>query len=306
MKYGSPEAKAKHYLIVGPWDHAGTRTPKKEVGGLVFGAASVLDLNQLHKQWYDWTMKGGAKPEFLKARVAYYVMAADQWKYADDLVSIAKATRTLYLDSSGEAGDIFHSGALSERQPSGRDEDHFTYNPLDTLPGELELKPNENYLTDGTGSLNLYRNGLVYHSDPFDKPTEITGTLKFTAWIAMDVPDTDLAVSVEEILPNGSSVHLTGDLLRARYRESLRKPVLVTAGEINRYEFTTFQYFSRRIAKGSRLRLLLQCPNSIQIEKNYNSGGDVAREAGKDARIAHIRLVHDAAHPSHLDLPIVE
>src|SRR5437588_591069 len=39
MQYGTAEAKAKHYLIIGPWDHAGTRTPKAEVGGLKFGAA---------------------------------------------------------------------------------------------------------------------------------------------------------------------------------------------------------------------------------------------------------------------------
>ena len=147
---------------------------------------------------------------------------------------------------------------------------------------------------------------MVYHSEPFEKPTEITGLLKFTAWIAMDVPDTDLTVSVDEILPNGSSVHLTSDLLRARYRDSLRQPKLVTPGEITRYDFTSFQYFSRQIAKGSRLRLLLECPNSIQVEKNYNTGGDVARETAKDARTAHIRLVHDSAHPSHLELPIVE
>jgi len=146
----------------------------------------------------------------------------------------------------------------------------------------------------------------VYHSEPFEKATEITGTLKFSAWIAMDVPDTDLAVSVDEILPNGSSVHLTSDLMRARYRESLRKPKPVTSGEVNEYDFTTFQYFSRQIAKGSRLRLVLQCPNSIQLEKNYNAGGDVARETANGARIAHIRLVHDAAHPSHLELPVVE
>jgi putative CocE/NonD family hydrolase len=233
-------------------------------------------------------------------------MAADQWKYADDLAAIAKTTRTLYLDSAGEAGDIFHSGTLSEKKPAGKEEDRFTYDPLDLRPGQLELRENPNYLTDGTGSLNPYGNGVVYHSEPFDKPTEITGTLKFSAWIAMDVQDTDLAVSVDEILPNGSSVHLTSDLLRARYRESLRRPMLVTPGEINRYEFTSFQYFSRQIAKGSRLRLVLQCPNSIQMEKNYNSGGDVARETAKDARTAHIRLVHDAAHPSHLELPIVE
>jgi len=304
MKYGSQEGKAKHYLIIGPWDHAGTRTPKKEVGGLVFGDASMLDLGQIHKQWYDWTMKNGPKPEFLKARVAYYVMAADQWKYADDLASIAKATRTLYLQSAGEAGDMFHSGSLVEKTPSGAGEDRFTYNPLDTRPGELELQSNPNYLTDGTGTMNLYGNGVVYHSEPFEKATEVTGMLRFTAWIAMDVPDTDLQVSVDEILPNGSSVHLTSDALRARYRDSLRQPKLVVPGEINRYDFRGFQYFSRQIAKGSRLRLVLQCPNSIQVEKNYNSGGDVARETAKDARIAHIRVLHDPEHPSHLHLPV--
>ncbi len=82
MQYGTAEAKANHYLIIGPWDHAGTRTPKAEVGGLKFGQASVLDLNKLHAEWYDWVMKGGAKPEFLKKRVAYYMMGAEEWKYA--------------------------------------------------------------------------------------------------------------------------------------------------------------------------------------------------------------------------------
>ena len=73
MQYGTESAKARHYLIIGPWDHAGTRTPKREVGGLTFGEASMLDLNELHKQWYDWTMKSGPKPDFLKDRVAYFI-----------------------------------------------------------------------------------------------------------------------------------------------------------------------------------------------------------------------------------------
>ena len=71
MEYGSEKAKQQHYLIIGPWDHAGTRTPKREVGGLSFGEASLLDLNDLHRQWYDWTMKAGDKPEFLQERVSY-------------------------------------------------------------------------------------------------------------------------------------------------------------------------------------------------------------------------------------------
>ena len=65
MKSASPEARARHYLVIGPWDHAGTRTPKAEFGGLTFGEASLVDLPKLHVDWYGWTMQGGAKPAFL-------------------------------------------------------------------------------------------------------------------------------------------------------------------------------------------------------------------------------------------------
>lgn len=94
--------------------------------------------------------------------------------------------------------------------------------------------------------------------------------------------------------------------MRARYRESLTKEKLVKPGKINRYEFRTFQFFWRRIAKGSRLRLILNYPNTIQSEKNYNSGGVVAEESAKDARTAHITLSHDASHPSYLEIPTVK
>src|SRR5213076_2251135 len=73
MASASAETRAKHFLVIGPWDHAGTRTPTNEVGGIKFGSAAVIDLNDLHRQWYDWTMKSGAKPSFLKDRVAYYL-----------------------------------------------------------------------------------------------------------------------------------------------------------------------------------------------------------------------------------------
>ena len=72
MRYGTDEAKARHYLLIGPWDHVGSMVmPKKQVGGLTCGDASLLDLNKLHAEWYGWTLKNGKKPDFLKKRVAY-------------------------------------------------------------------------------------------------------------------------------------------------------------------------------------------------------------------------------------------
>src|SRR6266487_5569297 len=68
----SADTGAKHFLIIGPWDHAGTRTPTDEVGGVKFGKDAIVDLNDLHRHWYDWAMKNGPKPEFLKNQVAFY------------------------------------------------------------------------------------------------------------------------------------------------------------------------------------------------------------------------------------------
>jgi len=305
MRYGSPSARDRHYLIVGPWDHAGTRTPNREVGGLKFGEASMLDLNNLHREWYDWTMKSGPKPAFLKQRVAYYLVGPEEWKYAASLETVANSTRTLFLRSTCGASDALHSGSLDPERPMEQMAyDRYVYDPLDLRPGALETGGNPNSLTDETEPLHLFGDGLIYHSAPFEEDTEINGYVHLVASIAMDVPDTDFEAALYEMLPNGGSVFLTGDSLRARYRESTRKPSPVDPGQIVKYDFRGFTWFSRRIAKGSRLRLMLRSPNSIFLEKNYNSGGAVASESGKDARIAHISLYHDAEHASYLELPV--
>ena len=308
MQYGTEEAKAKHYLIIGPWDHPGTRTPKKEFGGLSFGETSVLDLNRLHKEWYDWTMKGRTKPEFLKKRIAYYVPGAELWKYADSLETVSNATLKFYLGSrDGQPNEAFRSGDLLSREPiSDETPDRYVYDPLDTRPFAMQQKEIKNFITDQTFVLNLFGNGLVYHSEAFEEDTEITGYAKLVAFIEIDVPDTDFYAELDEIKPDGSSIMLTSDLKRTRYRDSLVEEKLVKPGEMIRYEFDGFTFFSRRIGKGSRLRLVITCPNTIYLQKNYNSGKNVCLESGKDARTAHVTLYHDAEHPSFLELPIVK
>ncbi len=307
MQFGTAEANAKHYLIIGPWDHAGTRTPKAEVGGLKFGQASVLDLNKLHTEWYDWAMKGGARPDFLKKRVAYYLVGAEEWKYADSLESISNTTKILYLSSNGEAGDVFRSGSLTERKAgSTAPTDSWVYDPLDTRPGDAESGDDGNSLTSQRPVLNLFGEGVIYHSEIFPEATEIAGFPKLTLWLKMDVPDTDLEADLYEILPDGGSAELTGASIRARYRESLRDAKPVPIGKTEKYVFDNFAFFARQIAKGSRLRLVVRSINSPGTEKNYNSGGVVAAETGKDARTAHITLTHDTEYPSALDLPVVK
>ena len=303
MRVATPEQRAKHYLVIGPWDHAGTGTPMADVGGLHFDPASLIDMNDFRRQWYDWIMKAGHKPTFLQGRVAYYVAGLEAWRYADSLDGIGTTRQQFYLSSNGRANDAFHGGYLNADRGSPASTDHFVYDPLDTRPERFERTSIPNSITDDRYALNLFGNGLVYYTEPFARDRVIAGDVTLNIWLSIDVPDTDLSASLNEILPDGSSISLTSDVMRARYRDSLRQARLVDPGKINQYRFHTFMWFARRIQQGSRLRLIINCPNSIYLEHNYNSGGMVADESAKDARTAHITLYHDSRHPSAIEIP---
>jgi putative CocE/NonD family hydrolase len=303
MRNAAPEARARHYLVIGPWNHAGTRTPRLEFDGLTFGPASLVDLPMLHLNWYAWTMQGGAKPAFLQRNVAYYVMFADKWRYADTLEGVTRETRALLLDSVAGATDVFDAGSLSSAAQKGKP-DHYVYDPHDVAGAALEQKVG---ITDVTDQRVLYAGRgkeLIYHSAPFEQNTEISGFFKLSAWIAIDQPDTDFQARIYEVRQDGSSIPMTSQMLRARYRVSPREPRLVTTRAPLRYDFERFTFVSQEVKAGSRLRLVIAPINSIYSEKNYNSGGEVAAETLSDARRVTVTLYHDHDHPSTLFVPL--
>jgi putative CocE/NonD family hydrolase len=318
MANASPEARAKHFLIIGPWDHAGTRTPTDEVGGVKFGPGAIVDLNDLHRQWYDWTMKNAAKPQFLKNQVAYYLLAPGnsgangEWKYTDNFANLIANPKTFYLETGAGMGNgVFRSGFLHESRPKEGEAmippGQFVNDPLDTHRGEevegAEPK-DKTAVVDQSFALCISKDGIVYHSDPLPKETPLIGCPKVSLWVSIDTPDTDLQADLYEIQPDGTSIALWNDIRRLRYRESLREAKLMKPGEIVKCNFDPGLFVARRLMKGSRLRLVVYSPNSIFWQKNYNSGGVVADETAKDARTAHVKVYHDAQHASAIELPL--
>ncbi len=306
MANASPEARAKHFLIIGPWDHAGTRTPTDEVAGV------------LHRLWYDWTMKAGPKPAFLKNHVAYYLHAPGNsgangdWKYTDDFAALIANPKTFYLQTGpAMRNGVFSSGFFAQSRPKegvgmippGK----FTYDPLDTYRGEFVegVEPKEKTAAiDQTFALSIGSDGLVYHSGPLPIEAPLIGCPAVSLWVSIDTPDVDLECDLYEIQPDGTSIALWSDQRRLRYRESLREAKLVGPGEIVRCDFNPGLFVARRLMKASRLRLVVTAVNSISWQKNYCSGGVVAEETAKDARTCHVQIYHDATHASAIQLPL--
>ncbi len=305
IRNATPEARARHYLIIGPWDHFGTRTPNREFAGVKFGVASLIDLGKLHLQWYAWTMQAGPKPDFLTRNVAYYVMGADEWRYADTLEGVTARTDAYFLAAGGAAGQGLTSGSLHTGAPDNASgADRYVYDPRDTSSASLSGKIDPANPYDQSQIASSDAGHLVYLSAPFKEAMEVSGFFKFSAWLSIDQADTDFEVSIYEITADGATIPLTLDWLRARYREGLREPRLIKNSRPLRYDFEHFSFVSRLIQRGSHLRLVIGPINSPYRQKNYNSAGTVAEESMKDAVAVTVRLYHDRAHPSALYVPV--
>jgi putative CocE/NonD family hydrolase len=310
LRNASPSAKARHYLVIGPWDHLRTGwAPSEAFGGLEVGRASLVDMPKLHLDWYAWTMQNGPKPEFLKNSVAYYVMGSERWRYAESLEAITGSYLTYYLDSTGTANDIFASGSLGPVTGRGPP-DSYTYDPSDAHAPEIvaESRTAGDSLVDQSVALALRGRLLVYHSRPFEHDTEVSGFFKLHAWLSIDCPDTDFFVSIHEVASNGQCIRLTTDAIRARYREGVRSPKLISTRDSLRYDFDRFTFVSRDISKGHRLRLVIapmgRLVESTFAQKNYNAGGTVSEESIEDARPVTVRMFHDEVHLSALFIPL--
>lgn len=304
LKNTSAAGREGHFLVIGPWDHAGTRTPQPSVCGLDLGPDSLVDLGSLHVDWYEWHMEGGPRPDLLRAAVTYYVTGAERWRHAETLEAITSQKVAFNLKSTGNPIDIFHSGSLEAASGPSGGPDHYVYDPLDVSLAELEASIG---LSDWVVNQQLVfasaGKHLVYHSPPFERDREVSGFFRFTAWIAIDQPDTDFRASIYEIDREGGSILLSTDSKRARYREGLRRSRLVETRDPLPYDFGGFSFISRLIRKGNRLRLVLAPINSIFSQKNFNGGGEVAAESSREARPVNVRLFHDTDHPSVLFVP---
>ena len=250
-----------------------------------FGEASLVDLPQLHLDWYRYAMEAGPKPDFLKKPVAYYVTGAERWRYADTLESITAESKPflLRLKRQQRPNRIFQRQAFTPEHTGSGAPDHYRYDPNDRSLVALESQSNlDSALDQGVFRANTAH--VVYVSAPFNQPTELSGLFRLEAWISIDQPDTDFVATVAEITPDGTVIPLSSDVMRARYRESPRTQKLITSKTPLRYDFSRFTFASRLLQKGSRLRVVISAANSIFNEKNYNSGKVVADETLLDAR----------------------
>ena len=302
-RHGVPSAVARHFVVIGPWDHDGTRSGARGCGGVDFGPAAEVDLRGLTLAWYDWTLRGGPRPAMLSHRILAYDTGEECWNGHDRLERPDASCLPLFLQAARGRASARAPGGLTGTMPEVENHGSWFSDPADCRLAEVETHPWADWLTEPLQDRQEDGAGLIWETDPLSRDFGLFGSPQVSLWVETVLPDADLQATLSHISADGSYVKLSDDLLRLRYREGTRKELAYTPGVPMRAVFDGFAFVARRIRAGGRLRLSVRTVNSIHLQRNFQAGGDVDAESRADARAGWIRIWQGGRFDSHIRIP---
>ena len=303
MRHGPTCARDRHFLIIGPWGHHETMVAKRNVLGQTFGSESEVARDELQRDFFKWAAGCGDRPPFLQKNIGWYVTGREEWRWADTLEEVSPYEAVFKFAAETNPDTLSQPGSLTQSEPYG-DPARFRCDPFceDVAYGG---RPEPEDLLRSTAVFALNgKNGLCYETDPLDGPMEISGSPVLNLALRADVPDFDVSVFLHEVFKDGSVFLLTESFFRARWCGEHAEESLMPEGAVERRCFKQFQWFSREVAAGSRIRVTILHLNNPTMQRNYNAGKPVARQTPDDARIGTIELMHCEPDPSILRLPL--
>lgn len=305
---GSPGARDGQRLIIGPWDHVSyTGLYHDRQFGM---SADVLaaDLTGAHIAFFDRWLRGRTDALDGSAPVRIFVMGIDQWRDEQDWPLPDTQYTDYFLGGSGRANTAHGDGVLTPDAPGPDVADTFEYDPADPVPtlgGRMIMPSSLNAVGPVDQRPIEDRDDVLCFTTPvLEEPVEVTGHVSLELHVSSSAVDTDMTGKLVDVFPDGRALYLTDGILRARYRNALARPEMLTPGQT--YPVTLDLAVTANVfLPGHRIRLEVSSSNFPRYDRNTNTGGVIAEESAEQAIVATNQVRHGRQHPSRLVLPIV-
>lgn len=295
---GSERARAHQRLVIGPWPHGGWGSRK--VGNIDFGPAAAVNATQEQIRWFDHWLKGVDNGVRRDPPVRIFVMGANRWRDEREWPLSRAQIHEFHLASGGRAATPAGDGRLVRGPTPSPGGNHFTYDPRNPVPSlwtaEMKTVPAEQ------APLQHRTDILVYQSEPLLAPLEVTGYPEVELFAASSAPDTDFFVRLIDVAPDGRAIDVASGMVRARYRESLERPLFLEPGRPTRFRIrmgpTAIEF-----QPGHRIRLDVTSSDFPNYDRNHNTAADPNVDA--ELRTAKQTVFHGGQRASRLILPVI-
>jgi len=233
--------------------------------------------------------------------IYYYSLEADEWRWADLWPPEGVEFTNYYLHEEG-----FLSTDLCGNEESF---DSFTYDPMDpvlTMGGTNQ--PSGGTIKAGSFDQTPVVDGrddiLSFTTSPLTEDIEIAGPLEAFISASSNCTDTDFTVKLIDVHPTGELMLVADGIIRARYRNSMTTPELMSGDPTDVYNFKIDLGDICQVFKaGHRIRVDISSSNFPRYDRNLNTGGELYKET--EMVIAENNVYYDNIYQSHIALPIV-
>ncbi len=290
-------------LLIGPWSH---EEEVETFRGDVDLSPALTVIRDHELVFYERYLKDEGNDWEERPPAELYVLGANEWRGASEWPLPGTVFTPWHLRSGG---------ALAPGPPRADEPaDRFEYDPNDPVP---TIGGVSSVLTLMQGAETPVRPGpldqralearpdvLVYTSAELDRDLEVIGPLEMVLYAASSARDTDFIVRLCDVHPDGRSIFVTEGILRARYRNSHEgdSTELLEPNEVAEYRIRCYP-LANVFKAGHRLRLDVTSSSFPRFSRNLNTGEDVG--TGTRMEVARQTVLHTAAYPSHLVLPVI-
>jgi predicted acyl esterase len=297
---GGEGARGRQWLLVGPWTHSGASTAPPQQGELSYPAAHQ-EATREAKAFFDFYLRGIGNGWEERPFLRTFRINEDRWVESDAWPAAPVRTQRLFLTAAGglDAQAPADSGSALTflADPA---------NPVPTLWGAIIVESNGNHQGPGDlAAIEARPDVLTFTTPPLPRPLPIEGRPTVTVWLACDAKDTDVAVRLSQVTPDGRSLLLVDGIRRASLRDSFSQRQLLAPGVAVRVP-VELPPVAVTIPAGHALRVSVAPSNYDRFDVNVQDGSSFSDEPGATATLATVTTLLDAQHPSYLDLPVVE
>jgi hypothetical protein len=262
------------YLTIGPWTHFSTKASAT-------GAREELVWLRSHLL--------GDRRGLREAPVRIFVMgAAEHWRDYPSWPPPGMTPQRWHLQGRGLA-----LGVAEDSAP-----DRYTYDPAHPTPsvGGPVLQGAGKPVVDNR-ALEARADVLTYTSAPLDRDLEVIGPVEAELFVRSSLEHTDFFVRVCDVAPNGRSLNVCDGLQRLFPGRPTPDPDGVRCVRIGLWP-TAY-----RFRRGHRIRVQVSSGAFPRWNRNLGTGETTAMATAM--RAAAQQVLHDAAHPSAIILPVL-
>lgn len=233
------------FMMVGPWDHPGTRTPVRETRGRDFGEDAVVPMHEVYASWFDRWMRSDQGAVGSRNHVAVFMSGLNRWvAYPEWPASNAPTVEFGFNSNADKTQNLVSADTEMFGQLTVR------HDPASPVQAFGTLAYSDTKTANSLIALDENPDVAKLTSAAIPSALNVSGRITVSMSTTSTADKADWCLWLAEVGSDGVPIRVTSNGQRATYGTNQSQQVQVELGPVC-YQFQ----------KGSRIRLYLAGSN---------------------------------------------